>query len=156
MAVVTVMPARPFPAVISPPRGIFLITSIQSLQSFRNLLLFLCNQEFFHRVLFVVVLDQLNQLPLLLELWPSWRFILVLTTSPPPSRVLVLNIPHQPCNIIPFLFIIALLVPHMVDAEHPPQDRRATQIINGKVRTVLILELQERKPATLACLLVPD
>ena len=99
--------------------------------------------------------QQFLQLDLLLQHRP----LLTSPPLPPPSlpiriRILLL-ITHQSRNIIPFLLILALLIPRMIHAQHAPKNRSSGEIIHSQIRTALVLILKKRETTALAGFLVP-
>jgi hypothetical protein len=132
----------------------------KSFQRFRNFLSLLLHEIGFHRIILIVLLQQLGQLNLLLEQWPL-RFALTGTLRSPPLptivslfvsrvRLLFLLVPNT-LNLA-FLFLVS----RMIHTHHATHDTCSAKIIHSQVATALILILQKAETSTLARFLVAD
>ena len=75
-----------------------------------------------------MIANKLLQLLFFFEKWPPPRLIITgpsfLSSPPlivriPVTRILVVAVAHQSCDVVALLLIVASFVPHMVDAQHP-------------------------------------
>lgn len=62
---------------------------------------------------------------------------------------------HHHGHVILFL-VLALLISDMINPQHPPQHRRATEIVDCEIRATLIFVLEKCEAPTPACFFVAD
>lgn len=135
MAVLPLLPTLPLPF-------------LQFRHSPCYLLFLLFYEILLHRIILIMVPQQRRQFLPLLQHRPCLHLILSLTSRIPFHSSILQAI---------FLFLIVpLLILRMIHLQHPPHDRRSSQVIHGQVRATLILILEEREPFGLAGLLVAD
>lgn len=105
-----------------------------------------------------MILDKCLQFFLLLQHRSS--LLVIDVAMSPPSTVSVatlfalvvvdLSITHEPCDIIPLLFIVASLISSMVHTKHATQYSCASQVVHCEVGTALVLIFQKCEAFALA------
>lgn len=89
--------------------------------------------------------------PLTLTLTLTLTFLPILLPPSPHHR----RLPQQPRNIILLPLILPPLIPHMIDPQHAPQNRRPAEIIHRQIGAPLVLVLQEGETPAFARFFVP-
>ena len=138
------LPLAPFPLIFQPR------------QRPRDLLPLLLHQKLLHRIVLVMIPDQLLQLHLLLNHGPSLLVVLLLLLT---VLFPLLFTGCSPLQIpLPLLFLLAIfpLVARMVHFQYPSHDAGAAEIIHGQVRRALIFIFQECEAFAFSGFFVPD
>lgn len=102
------------------------------------------NEEFFHRIFLIMVLNQLLEFSLFLQHGPSLLFFGTspATVSISPCAFFALgdrSIAHEFRDVVILVLVVSPLVPSMIHSQHAPQHRRSAHIIHCKVGTALVL-----------------
>jgi hypothetical protein len=128
----------------------------------RNFLLLFLHQICLHRIIIIVLADQLGQFDFFFNQW-SIDIAGAFASLPPLSSTALLRILRVVLRIILQLLIshtldltIFLLIARVIDADHAAHHARSTEIVHSQIATSLVLILQETESATLARILVAD
>lgn len=139
---------------------LFLLTLAVLPQGALYFLLLLLDQEPLHRIIFVVLFDQLGQLPLLPNHGPPLLFSLAALLHLH-IHVLAIGGPLAAHDVLPRdlellgVLVVAHLVAGVVDAHEAAADLGAAQVVDGQVGAPLVLVLEPAEALALARLLVP-
>ncbi len=112
--------------------------------SFLDFLLLLFNQERFHRVVVIVIVDKLGELSFFLQHWPLWLFIVAVFVIRQVLALFALEIfPSDPKLVL--VLVVARLVPRMVYSNQAPADFPTAKVIYCKVAALLVFVLEPTK-----------
>lgn len=124
-------------------------STLQPRQRPHNLLSLLLHQILLHRIIVIVLPQQLLQLDFFLKQRPS-LFLALLFAFPTGRPALQTPLP------LLFLLAVSPLVSRMVHLQNPPHHARATEIVHREVGRALVFIFQEGEPFAFAGFFVAD
>lgn len=134
-----------------------------SAQRLSNFLFLLVNQELLHRIILIMPLHQILQLPLLLQRRPAHTpqlflpFCVRATPRLAHNHVPIIRLAlREPPQILPpdlallGILVIPRLIPRVVDADQATANVRAPEVVDGEIRRPLVLVLEPAESLALA------